>query len=148
MKLKLGGNDLDPEQLSGSRRNLDFLGLSAKLMNYDAVKLSEHLKESVDFIATEPYMGRPGVREDRLPDLAKGLGKLYLGCLKDWNLFLKSGARIGMIFPVFEYAGREYKTSLIIDDTKLIDYNIGTRGLTYSLPAARVKREIVILEKK
>ncbi len=148
MKMKLVGNDLDPEQLSGARRNLDFFDLSAKLMNYDAVKLSEHLRESVDFIATEPYMGRPGAREDRLPDLAKGLGKLYLGCLKDWNQFLKTGARICMIFPVFEYAGREYHTSTVIDDPKLIVYNILTRGLTYSKPEARVKREIVILEKK
>ncbi len=148
MKLRLLGNDLDPDQLNGARRNLDFFNLSAKLMNYDATKLSEHIDQTIDFIATEPYMGRPGTREDRLPDLAKGLGKLYLGCLKDWNKFLKTGARICMIFPIFEYAGREFKTSLIIDDKQLLDYNILTRGLTYSRPEAKVIREIVILEKK
>ncbi len=148
MKLKLVGNDLDPTQLSGARRNLEFLDLNANLLNYDATKLSQHIRQNIDFIATEPYMGRPGTREDRLPDLAKGLGKLYLGCLKDWNQFLKSGARICMIFPIFEYSGREFKTSPVIDDPKLMDYNILLRGLTYSKPEARVKREIVILEKK
>ncbi len=148
MKMKPLGNDLNPEQLNGSRRNLDFFGLSGKFMNYDATKLSKHIDQAIDFIATEPFMGRPGVREDRLPDLAKGLGKLYLGCLKDWNRFLKSGARICMIFPVFEYAGKEYHTSPIIDDKQLLDYNVLTRGLTYSKPEARVKREIVILMKK
>lgn len=147
MKLKLLGNDLDPDQISGTRRNLDFLGLSAKIMNYDATKLSGHLTQAVDFIVSEPFMGRPGARVDRLPDLSKGLGKLYLGCLKDWNKFLKSGARVCMIFPIFEYAGREYKTSLIIDDKQLIDYNVLTRGLTYSRPEAKVIREIVILQK-
>jgi len=148
MKLKTVGNDLDPDQLSGARRNLNFLDLSANLMNYDATKLSDHLNQPVDFIATEPFMGRPGARVDRLPDLARGLGKLYLGCLKDWNKFLKTGARICMVFPIFEYAGREYKTSPIIDDKQLIDYNILTRGLTYSRPEAKVIREIIILEKK
>lgn len=148
MKLKLVGNDLDPVQLNGARRNLDFLDLSGKLINYDAAKLSDHLVEPVDFIATEPYMGRPGTREDRLPDLARGLGKLYLGCLKDWNKFLKTTTRVCMIFPIFEYAGREYKTSTIIDDKQLLDYNILTRGLTYSRPEAKVIREIVILQKK
>lgn len=148
MKLKLVGNDLDPVQLAGARRNLEFLDLRANLMSYDATKLSGSIHQNIDFIATEPYMGRPGTREDRLPDLAKGLGKLYLGCLKDWNHFLKSGARICMIFPVFEYSGREYRTSVVIDDPKLIDYNIIVKGLTYSKPEARVKREIVILQKK
>jgi len=148
LKLKMVGNDLDPVQLNGARRNLEFLDLNGNLLNYDATKLSEHINQNIDFIATEPFMGRPGAREDRLPDLAKGLGKLYLGCLKDWNKFLKPGARICMIFPIFEYHGREYKTSIVIDDPKLIDYNIAVKGLTYSRPEARVKREIVILEKK
>jgi tRNA G10 N-methylase Trm11 len=147
MKMKLLGNDLDQTQLAGARRNLDYFGLSANLLNYDATKLSEYLSEKVDFIATEPYMGRPGTREDRLPDLAKGLGKLYLGCLKDWDKFLVPHGRIAMIFPVFEYAGRTYPTSRVIDDPKLIGYNIVTRGLIYSRPDAKVRREIIILQK-
>lgn len=148
LKMKLIGNDLDNEQLSGAKRNLGFFGLDADLLNYDATKLSEHITQKVDFIATEPYMGRPGTREDRLPDLAKGLGKLYLGCLKDWDKMLPSGGRIAMVFPIFEYAGRSYPTSIVVDDPKLIGYNIITRGLIYSKPDAKVRREIIVLEKK
>lgn len=148
LRLKLVGNDLDPVQLSGARRNLDFLKFSANLLNYDATKLSSYINQNIDLIVTEPLMGRPGTRADRLPDLARGLGKLYLGCLKDWDHFLKSGACICMIFPIFEFQGREYTTSIVIDDPKLIDYNIKLRGLTYSRPEAKVKREIVLLQKK
>lgn len=148
MKMNLVGNDLDTVQIAGARRNLDYFGLKSKLLAYEATALSDHLKEEVDFIATEPYMGRPGTREDRLPDLSKGLMKLYLGCLKDWLNLLKTGGRIAMIFPVFEYKGRQYKTSAVIDDPKLIGYNIVAKGLIYSKPEAKVRREIVILEKK
>lgn len=147
LKLRLVGNDLDPIQLSGARRNLDYFDLNGNLSNHDATKLSGYINQNIDYIVTEPLMGRPGTRADRLPDLARGLGKLYLGCLKDWNRFLKSGAKICMIFPIFEFQGHEYRTSLIIDDPKLIDYNINLRGLTYSRPEAKVKREIVLLQK-
>lgn len=146
--LDLYGNDLDPVQIVGAKRNLDFFGLEAKLTILDAVKLSAYMSEKIDCIATEPYMGRPGTRVDRLPDLAKGLKKLYLGCLKDWSKLLKPSGRIAMIFPVFEYSGQPFATSKIIDDQKLIGYNILTRGLLYSQPDAKVKREIVILQKK
>lgn len=148
MKMKLYGNDLDHVQLSGAKRNLDFFGVSGKLLNYDATKIGEHLTEKIDFIATEPYMGRPGTREDHLPDLARGLMKLYLGCLKEWDKILSPAGRIAMIFPVFTYSGRDYLTSHVVDDPKLIGYNIKTRGLIYSKPDAKVRREIVILEKK
>lgn len=148
LKMNLIGNDLDPAQIAGARRNLDFFGLKSKLLAYEAAALSDHLKEEIDFIATEPYMGRPTTRADRLPDLAKGLMKLYLGCLKDWLKFLKTDGRIAMIFPVFDYQGRQYKTSAVIDDPKLIGYNIVARGLLYSQPEAKVRREIVILQKK
>ena len=148
LKMHLLGNDLDPAQIAGTKRNLNFFGYDSKLMTYEATALSDHLNEPVDFIATEPYMGRPATRVDRLPDLAKGLMKLYLGCLKDWLKFLKIGGRIAMIFPVFEYQGRQYKTSVVIDDPKLIGYNIVAQGLMYSQPEAKVRREIVILEKK
>lgn len=148
MKMRLLGSDLDQDQLVGTRENLNFFQLSADLFHCDAVKLSHNLPTKVDFIATEPYMGRPGTRVDRLPDLARGLAKLYLGCLKDWEKLLSANGRIAMIFPIFEYAGRSYPTSHVVDDSRLISYNIISKGLVYSRPDAKVKREIVLLEKK
>ncbi len=145
--LDLIGNDLDLTQLAGTRQNLDWLRLSAELFNADAVKLSFQIKNNVDFIVTEPYMGRVTARADRLPDLAHGLAKLYLGCLKDWHKFLVPGGKIAMIFPVFEYKNTTYLTSGVIDDPHLLGYNTKTRGLMYFRPEAKVKREIVVLEK-
>lgn len=145
--LSLIGGDLDLSQLNGAKQNLNWLGLKAELFHADAVKISHQLKKPVDFIVTEPFMGRPQAREDRLPDLAKGLIKLYLGCLKDWSHILVKGGTIVMVFPVFTVKNRSYSTSRVIDDRALVGYNTKIRGLMYFRPEARVKREIVILEK-
>ena len=145
--LSLVGNDLDLVQLAGAKNNLDWAGVQAELFNSDAVKISHQVKKNIDYIVTEPYMGKVTARVDRLPDLAKGLKKLYLGCLKDWYKILSPGGRVAMIFPVFEYKSQIYSTSDIIDDKHLLGYNIKTRGLMYFRPLARVKREIVVLEK-
>lgn len=143
------GSDLDQPQLDGARMNLKWLGYSGKFHLSDATSISKFLEpETIDLIVTEPFMGRPNTREDRLPDLAKGLQKLYLGCLKDWSSILKAGATVVMIFPVFSYHAKDYPTSPIIDSDRLLNYNIGSRGLIYSRPDARVKREIVVLHKK
>lgn len=141
------GNDLDEAQVSGAQANLKWLNVDASFHRADAVSLSKLIQGPVDFIVTEPYMGRVTARPDRRPDLAKGLGKLYLGCLKDWSKFLAPGGRIAMVFPVFEYQNKEYRTSSILDDKHLLDYNIEARGLMYFRPGAEVKREIVILAK-
>ena len=53
-----------------------------------------------------------------------------------------------MIFPILSDGSRTYTTSKIIDDEHLSGYSIITRGLIYSRPQAKLKREIVILEKK
>lgn len=147
--LKLIGSDQDKEQLEGSGQNLLWLGAKPDLLYSDATAISQKLPESsIDLIVTEPFMGRPGTREDRLPNLAKGLSKLYLGCLKDWFKVLRPNGTVCMIFPIFHYHGQDYKTSSIIDSEKLLNYNIGLRDVVYSRPDAKVRREIVLLTKK
>ncbi len=147
INLSLIGGDLDLVQLDGARKNLDWLGFKAELFHADAVKISLQIRGKIDYIVTEPFMGKVTTRPDRLPDLARGLKKLYLGCLKDWNKILSPGGKIVMVFPVFEYRSNNYPTSGVVDDKRLLDYNIKTRGLMYFRPEARVKREIVILQK-
>lgn len=143
------GSDLDSVQLDGARLNLKWLGQTSRFIQSDATSISDELDpQSIDLIVTEPFMGRPNTREDRLPDLAKGLGKLYLGCLKDWSKILKTGGSVVMTFPIFSYHSKDYPTSPVIDSDRLLNYNIGSRGLIYSRPDARVKREVVVLYKK
>ncbi len=148
LKLKLLGTDIDIQQLEGTRKNLNWLGIKDfNLLNIDATQISKHLDNQVDYIATEPFMGKPNLRLDRIKDAAKGLHKLYLGSLKNWLSILKPSGIICMVFPIFTDNKKIYQLSSVIDDKSLVGYNIKTRGLIYSRPQSSLEREIVVLKK-
>lgn len=148
---KVIGSDISKDQINESRANLSSLQISTNpstLFVSDATKLGNHLlPESVDLIVTEPFMGKPNIRLDRVPDMVKGLAKLYLGALKSWTKVLKTGGIVVMVFPRIVTASKTYLTSAVIDDPHLLGYNVKTRGVFYSKPGATVIREIVILTK-
>jgi tRNA G10 N-methylase Trm11 len=151
LKFNVFGSDISLEQIKQTQSNLNALGLNENitLFQSDATQIKNHLKpNSIDLIVTEPFLGRPKPRPDRIPDMIKGLEKLYLGALKAWLPILKHEAVVVMVFPIYKIGEKTLPTSRIIDDPHLIGYNVKTRNLTYSRPEALVQREIVILEKK
>jgi tRNA G10 N-methylase Trm11 len=149
LNLKLIGSDINIGQLEGTRKNLNWLGFKDfNLLNIDATQISKHLDNQVDYMVTEPFMGKPNLRPDRIKYVTKGLHKLYLGSLKSWLNLLKPGGSVCMVMPVFNDGKKTYQLSKVIDDKSLVGYNIQTRGLIYSRPNSALKREIIVLNKK
>jgi tRNA G10 N-methylase Trm11 len=149
LKISLVGADINTDQLEGTRKNLNWLGLKDfNLHKLDATQLSKHLDTKINYIVTEPFMGKPNLRPDRVKYVAKGLHKLYLGSLKNWLKILAPKGVVCMVFPIFTDGKKAYELSKVIDDKSLVGYNIKTRGLIYSKPHSRLKREIVVLMKK
>ena len=142
---KVVGTDLILSQVEAAQANLKFLDLPGEIFVHDATHLSEKFT-NIDCIVTEPFMGKPNLRPDQVDYAVRGLGKLYLGCLKDWYKALKPGGFIVMVFPILTGLKREYSTSSVIDAVKNIGYNQLTR-VTYARPEARVRREIIVLQK-
>ena len=141
-------SDIVQEKVDHTQANLKALNLKGEVFLADAVHLSKKLDQKVDLIVTEPYLGKINLRPDRVRYVVPGLKKLYLGALKEWLKILPSGGLVTMVFPILLDNHRSYSTSKIIDDKHLSGYNIKTRGLIYSRPQAKIKREIIILEKK
>jgi len=145
------GADLSISQIEQTQKNLEYLKTPKsqyQLLKSDATQISRLLpKNSIDLIVTEPFLGRSHPRPDRIPDLVKGLKKLYLGALKNWQSILKPQAKVVMVFPQIKTAKQVLITSSVIDDSHLLGYNVKTRNLIYSRPDASIMREIVILEK-
>lgn len=141
-------SDIVQEKIDHTQGNLKALNSQGDVFLADATHISKKLDKQIDLIVTEPHMGKAGVRPDRIRYIVPGLKKLYLGALKDWLKILKPKGLVTMIFPILSDGSRIYVTSKIIDDKHLSGYNIKTRGLIYSRPQAKLKREIVILEKK
>ena len=151
------GSDTNEQSIKGSKSNLEWIlstpGLAAStnhLLVADATHF-DSVVQSVDCIATEPYMGplldeRNPSSLEKIKNIARGLDKLYRGAFKSFHKVLPVGGRVVMSIPVFAVYGRLIET-ISIDSLTALGYNyIST--VAYSKPGAAVIRNITILEKK
>lgn len=148
MGFRIVGADIVESQCAQTVGNLKFLGLKGEVVCMDSTHFSKKFRNQIDLIVTEPFMGKPNPRSDKIKFMVPGLEKLYLGCLKDWYPCLKPAGVIVMVFPIFNDGKRDYKTSKIIDEKLSLSYNQLNQGILYSRPGANLKREIIILQKK
>jgi len=144
---KVIGADILKSQCEQTVGNLKSLNIEGDVACLDSTHFSKRFRNQVDLIVTEPFMGKPNPRPDKIKFMVPGLEKLYLGCLKDWHSALKPGGVIVMVFPSFFDGKRDYKTSKIIDEKLSLSYNQLNQGILYSRPGASLKREIIILQK-
>jgi len=149
------GSDTNPDAITGTQANLDWA-----VTTYQLPSINVYLKqadvshppfESVDSIATEPYMGpllddRNPRPLDKLKDIAKGLDKLYRGAFKAWYNLLPEGGRVVMTIPSFAVYGRVIPT-IRVDSITSLGYNY-ISSVAYGKPGAAVIRNITVLEKK
>ncbi len=142
------GSDTNPVAIEGSKSNLAWLASSPHLRSttYDLrIADATHFCEPVDCIATEPYMGplldeRNPSSLEKIKNIAKGLDKLYRGCLKSWHT-----TRVVISIPSFQVYNRIIET-ISIDTISSLGYNI-IASVPYSKPGSTVIRNITILEK-
>ncbi len=142
------GSDTNPDAIEGSKSNLAWLASSPNLRStiYDLhVADATHFSETVDAVATEPYMGplldeRNPSSLAKIKNIAKGLDKLYRGCLKSWQ-----ATRIVISIPSFHVYNRVIET-ISIDTISSLGYNV-IASVPYSKPGAAVIRNITVLEK-
>lgn len=151
------GSDLDPAAVKGSEANLAWLKTrypklesnTFHLYSVDAVHVDQHV-QAIDSIATEPYLG-PLIepqhlpRPDKLQDIARGLDKLYRGCLRAWHPLLPAAGRVAMVIPAF-HLGDKVIPTLGVDAIKRLGYNIESQT-DYSQKDAIVVRKITVLTK-
>lgn len=102
----------------------------------------------IDAIAAEGLLGpmTPGNKE--LPNIFKGLEKLYLGCLKQWTRILRPGSRVVLALPLVASGKVPYSLERLIDRCREFGYNTHLSPLIYDRPEAIVKRQIFILDYK
>lgn len=125
------------------------------------------LAQSIDGIATEPYLG-PALNRDAGPArreaLIAELGQRYIDALASFARILKSGGRVAMVFPVF--ARRDSQGFLpILDHVTQLGFRVTDplppeilarfkpelsfrNSLLYHREGQHVWREILLLEKR
>jgi len=142
------GSDINPAAISGAEKNLSWLCSFYRLPStiyhlYQAD--ATHFQEFTDAIATEPYMGplldeRNPSSLDKIKNIAKGLDKLYRGCLKSW-----CSPRVVISLPTFHVYGRVIPT-ISVDTLTSLGYNVAS-VVPYAKLGATLIRNITILEK-
>jgi tRNA G10 N-methylase Trm11 len=113
----------------------------------DATHVSQQIrKETIDVIVTEPFMGSPKLGEGKITDpkeiknSIRGLEKLYIGCLKDWQKILKPKGVVVIAIPQIVLANTKYSVKTVIDSCETLGYTNLLGPLPYSRPQAVVRR--------
>ncbi|RJO58931.1 methyltransferase domain-containing protein [Candidatus Parcubacteria bacterium] len=171
---KILGSDLSQKAVSDSLRNLDWLKqkyepvdlADLQIFESDIKELPAKLKsESIDLIATEPYLGPPqkgrAIVGNILP-LVSALSRQYIPWLEILGKLLKPAGRMAMVWPFFKVENHGYFLQLqqALPQTKLKIIPPSKHFLTlpwfrstprgtvlYSRPDQVVGREIVLLGK-
>lgn len=145
----VAGSDNDPRAVSGTAKNLAWVqpASTPRLEVADATHASQWLARA-DFIATEPYLGplisvHTPPSESKLQGVARGLDKLYRGCLRDWTRL--GVRRVAMVIPEFHLNGRVIPT-LQVATIGALGYNLISQ-VAYSKAGATVVRNITVLER-
>lgn len=153
-EISLVGSDTDPESVEGTRQNLEWwnehLTSATPFKVYQADATQLQLPEKVDFIVTEPFLGKPKPPAEKIPNIFKGLEKLYLGAFKHWRNLLVEDATIVIVFPraLAATAGikRDETLDKLIDKLALLGYTSILKPVIYHRPQAVIGREIHIFK--
>jgi tRNA G10 N-methylase Trm11 len=160
------GGDINAEVLNKCEKNLRWFcekfmwqHVNMLMINSDAVKISDKLRQKVDLIVTEPFLGdarrisslrgaavtkQSSFEDKKIKNIVKGLERMYIGCLKDWRKTLKPDGIICIIVPEIAVGGRVF-TIPFVEICAKVGYNI-INSYDYHREKAVVKRKIYILK--
>ncbi|MCL4360098.1 hypothetical protein M1555_02490 [Patescibacteria group bacterium] len=159
------GGDTSDQAVSASEQNLAYIAGRTgavrrpwHLFRIDATHISERIPpRSIDAVVTEPYMGptsfggRTGapVENDagRIKNIVKGLEKLYIGCLRDWQTVVKSGGTVLIALPEYVLGAHTISVKKVIDKCEMLGYTVVTGPIEYSRPQAVVRRKFYIVRR-
>ncbi len=148
------GSDLSKKAVNASRANCDWFLKKHQLTNQytvfeaDAVHISnQQIPKEVDAIVFEGYLGPPSPEYNRIPNIMKGMEKMYRGVFKHLYSFIKPGGLLVCALPEFSVNERVKNLDTVIDWTQTLGYTRCAQ-FTYGRPQAIVKRSIYILQKK
>lgn len=145
------GSDIDPEAISGTKRNIEWwqTAYHQAVDHYAVVGDVTHVEVPAAFkptaIVTEPFLGKQTPRPADLPNMFRGLEKMYLGAFKHWRGIVEPGAKVVIIFPIVSLEKRTFSLERLIDKLPDLGYTMTSGFIEYHRPHAVVGRQIAVL---
>jgi tRNA G10 N-methylase Trm11 len=156
------GVDKNPRCIKGAETNLKWIEQIYKidkgfqLVEGDATKLSDYFEEeSIDCIATEPYLGPPlksKPKKDKAERIINNLKNLYLEFLIEASKVLRQKGKMSIVFPNFmTIDGKEIKMNIeeIASSCglKVLELVNGKKSIIDADERQMTRREIALLQK-
>lgn len=145
------GSDSSKTAVQGTIKNLQWMSdlkqltLQYSILCGDATHLSEFLDlKQIDAVVTEPFMGTTTWRLQELPNIMKGLEKLYLGFFRELRKHLRPDARIVIVLPAFHTPQGELQLPGFVDRLAELGYTRENEPIRYPKPGGRVTRQLYI----
>lgn len=149
------GSDLSPEAVQDSAENIHWFNQEYTQLEPEALFISDATQISVDkingkvdAIVTEPFLGKQKPSPKDLPNVFKGLEKMYWGAFKNWTRILKEGSEVVIICPLVETDKHTFSLESVIDKCKTLGYNVQSEPYIYRRPQTIIQRQIFHLRFK
>lgn len=149
------GSDINQKAVEDSHKNLKWikdtysLDKSFHLFIKEVAHVTKSdLSKDIDAIIFEPYMGPSKINEEKINNIVKGLGKLYIGAVKNCSKLQSSEQKLVLILPEFRFKNFSKTTDNLIDSCENFGYTRQAGPLIYDRPSSVVVRRIYILIKK
>ena len=150
---QIWGSDASKEAVMGTQSNLNWLAeqkqlsISAQIFEADATHIAHpELLGKVDLLVTEPFLGKPKPEPEQVPNVIKGLEKLYLGAFKNWLKLLHPGSVVVMVFPRIITPRKTYTWQSFIDKLGQLGYTTTLEPVVYGRAQAVTTRELYVLK--
>ncbi|MCG2690524.1 methyltransferase domain-containing protein [Candidatus Parcubacteria bacterium] len=122
------GSDISAKAIDDTKKNIEWiiknyeLGIrNYELLNINAAELSKHIKpNSIDTIATEPYLGPQRGAHD-INKTIKELENLYGKTLAEFKKVLKKDGRVVMTWPIFRITHNAQRITPDLSGFKIIN---------------------------
>ncbi len=152
---QIWGSDTSSDSVSGTIANIAWLetmtqlDFTSSIFQADVTKATRTgLDKNIHLIVTEPFLGKPKPLAQQVPNMIKGLEKLYLGAFKHWTQLLQPGGVVAMVFPRIEMEGKLYTWQVFIDKLAQLGYTTTLGPVVYGRPQAITQRELFVLKYK
>ena len=143
------GSDIDQNAIAGSTANMQWLAETYDLaadytiFQADVTHVTpDQLDQKPNLIVTEPFLGKQKPVPHQLPNIFRGMEKLYLGAFRQWRHILEDNSIIVIIFPVSQDGKVTYSLESIIDKLATLGYTPTSEPSMYHRPLAVIQRQI------
>jgi tRNA G10 N-methylase Trm11 len=149
---EVAGSDIDHESVDGTALNLNWLSrrhdlqppVDQFIFHSDATSPTFPLAliGRVTAVVTEPFLGKQTPSPRHLPNIFKGLEKMYLGMFKQLSKVLVDHADVVIILPRVVTDQKTFHLESVIDKLAQYGYTTPSESVVYARPHAIVQRQI------